>query len=83
MLRTSLEGIAAWHAELLLDLVPAAVDLAAEVDPDWMLVQALARPCRGAPRAPTGSAPRSRTLPPVFGSRHQFDTRSGSEPLPA
>ena len=41
MSRTTVEGIAAWHAGRLIDVVPAAVELAADLDPDWVLIQAL------------------------------------------
>lgn len=40
--RATIDGIAAWHSGRLLEAVPEAVDLAAEVDPDFLLVVALA-----------------------------------------
>lgn len=40
--RATIDGIAAWHDGHLLEAVPEAVDLAAEVDPDFLLVVALA-----------------------------------------
>lgn len=39
--RATVEGISAWHSGRLLEAVPEAVDLAAEVDPDFLLVVAL------------------------------------------
>ncbi|MGY1808762.1 BTAD domain-containing putative transcriptional regulator [Blastococcus sp. SYSU D00669] len=42
MSRQTVEGIAAWHEHRLPDVVPAAVDLAATVDPDWLGVLAQA-----------------------------------------
>lgn len=40
--RATIDGIAAWHDGRLVDEVPEAADLAAEVDPDFLLVIALA-----------------------------------------
>lgn len=40
--RATIDGIAAWHDGRLLEAVPEAIDLAAEVDPDFLLVVALA-----------------------------------------
>ena len=38
---TTAQGIAAWHAGRLIDVVPAAAELAADLDADWVLIQAL------------------------------------------
>nr|WP_246304241.1 BTAD domain-containing putative transcriptional regulator [Nocardioides thalensis] len=40
--RATIDGIAAWHDGRLIDAVPEAMDLAADVDPDFLLVVALA-----------------------------------------
>lgn len=40
--RATIDGIAAWHDGRLLEAVPDAIDLATEVDPDFLLVVALA-----------------------------------------
>jgi hypothetical protein len=39
--RATVEGIAAWHEGRLVELIPTAVDLAAAVEPEWLVIQAL------------------------------------------
>ncbi|HYO39755.1 MAG TPA: BTAD domain-containing putative transcriptional regulator [Nocardioidaceae bacterium] len=43
----TVEGIAAWHEGRLGDLVPTAVDLAASVEPEWLVIQALGHATAG------------------------------------
>ena len=71
MSRQTVEGIIAWHERRLGDVVPEVVDLAATVDPDWLVVLAQAHAQAGRREAALeaierfGRAPGGGTREPV------------------
>ncbi len=61
--RETVEGITAWHEGRLADLVPTAVDLAATVEPEWLVIQALGHATAGDHHQARAALARLRDVP--------------------